>query len=228
MQNFIGTPEGKTMNETAPLKPFQALRAYWEALRLNGALPDRSRIDPRGLADHLEHIILVERIAPGHCRLRLAGSAVHDVLGMEARGMPLTAILEPASRTKLSERLDAVFDEPAILDIWLTGERGIGRPALTGRLLLLPLANDGQRSKGEAIGCLLTSGMIGRTPRRFAETGMTRERIATGGLLAHPVSPKPSWLPHEGFADQPRDFAAPTTRSAAKSAAHLRLVHSRD
>ncbi len=216
------------MNGTAPLKPFQALRAYWEALRLHGALPDRSRIDPRGLADHLEHIVLIERIAPGHCRLRLAGSAVHDILGMEAHGMPLTALLEPASRSKLTERLDAVFDEPAILDIWLEAERGIRRPALSGRLLLLPLAIDGQRSKGEAIGCLVTSGVFGRAPRRFAISGMTRERVAMGGLLAHPVQPKPTRLSVEGFADPGRSFATPPAPAAAKPASYLRLVHSRD
>lgn len=212
------------MKDAPPLKPFQALRAYWEALRLNGELPDRARIDPRGLADHLEHIVLVERIAPGHCRLRLAGSAVHDVLGMEARGMPLTALMEPGSRAQLSERLDSVFDEPAILDIWLEAERGIGRPALTGRLLLLPLAGNGQRSKGEAIGCLVTTGVVGRVPRRFAITGMTRERILSGAALTHPVQPKATHLPIEGFAEPTADF----TNRPAKGAPFLRLVHSRD
>lgn len=206
------------------MKPFQALRAYWEALRLNGELPDRARIDPRGLADHLEHIVLVERIAPGHCRLRLAGSAVHDVLGMEARGMPLTALMEPASRAKLSDRLDSVFDTPAILDIWLEAERGIGRPALTGRLLLLPLTNNGLRSKGEAIGCLVTTGTVGRSPRRFAITGMTQERILTGEALTHPVQPKATRLPVEGFAEPGADYA----NRPAKGAPFLRLVHSRD
>ncbi len=216
------------MTDAARLKPFQALRAYWEGLRLNGGLPDRARIDPRGLADHLEHVMLIERVAPGHGRLRLAGSAVHDILGIEARGMPLTALLEPASRTRLSERLDAVFDEPAILDIWLEAERGIGRPALTGRLLLLPLDNQSQRSRGEAIGCLVTTGVVGRVPRRFAITGMTRERIVTGTALSHPVQPKAMRLPLEelagGFADTGGEF----THRVAKGASHLRLVHSRD
>ncbi len=115
MQNFFGNSDGKSIKDTPPLKPFQALRAYWEGLRLNGGLPDRARIDPRGLSDHLEHLLLVERVAPGHGRLRLAGSAVHDILGMEARGMPLTALLEPTSRARFSERWDAVFHDTAIL-----------------------------------------------------------------------------------------------------------------
>jgi hypothetical protein len=124
----------------------------------------------------------------------------------------------------LSERLDAVFDEPSILDIWLEAERGIGRPALLGRLLLLPLGTGGQRSKGEAIGCLVTAGVVGRVPRRFAVSGMTRERIATGAAAMQPVQPKPMAVIAEGFADRVSTYAGVPTNGQP----HLRLVHSRD
>jgi hypothetical protein len=186
----------------------QEVRAYWEALREGRALPRRDQIDPRGIAEALEQVFLVERMASGQARFRLAGMHLHDLMGMEARGMPMTALFEPAARARFSDALEAVFTAPAVLDVWLEAERGIGRGALAGRLMLLPVTG----SKGEpdlALGCLATDGSIGRVPRRFAISGLVREplRVETPALA-------------EGFAD--------VTPRPPRGVPHLRLVSSRE
>ncbi len=63
---------------------FRALsqvEAYWEGLRQGRDVPMRSDIDPRGIEDALEYAFILERIAPGLARLRVAGSHLSDVMG---------------------------------------------------------------------------------------------------------------------------------------------------
>jgi hypothetical protein len=152
------------------------VRAYWEGLREGGALPERDRIDPRGIAGALENTFLLERVAPGIGRFRIAGMQLHDLMGMDVRGMPVSALFEPSARTRLSDGLEGVFSGPALLELWLEAERGIGRPALEARMIVLPLTG----AKGAtdlALGCLAMDGALGRAPRRFAIAGLMSEVI---------------------------------------------------
>lgn len=144
----------------------EEVRAYWEGLRVAGGLPSRAQIDPRGMEGALQGTFLAERLAPGVARLRIAGMNFTDLLGMDARGMPLSALFDPMSRARLSALLDTCILRPAILDLTLGCETGLGRPDLRARLILLPLAGDG--SRGEmALGCLALAGLVGRQPRRL-------------------------------------------------------------
>ena len=61
-------------------------------------MPLRSEIDPRGLKGALEYCFVLERIAPGLARLRVAGSHLGDLMGMEVRGMPITAFYDENGR----------------------------------------------------------------------------------------------------------------------------------
>jgi len=150
------------------------LEDYWNEIRGTRPVPARSEIDPRLIEDCLEYAFIVERIAPGIARFRLAGMHLNDLMGMEVRGMPLTTFFVPEGRKKVGKALDAVFDGPSSATLSLSGERGVGRPPMDGRLLLLPLKSDfGDVTR--ALGCLVTLGPIGRIPRRFAvkETRIT-------------------------------------------------------
>jgi hypothetical protein len=196
------------------------LRAYWHALcDAPGVPPLRSRIDPRGIADALDQTFLIERVAPGIARFRLAGMHLADVMGMDARGMVVSTLFDTGSRAELATALEAVFIRPAMVEIAMEAERGLGRPALEARMLLLPLRGDDSKVS-LALGCLATDGMIGRAPRRFA----TARRTITP-LTTTPVLPE---MEH-GMAEAPAPFvppplppSPPTTRSRA----HLRLVKS--
>ena len=143
-----------------------ALETYWQGLRGPRLVPARSEVDPRAIQDTLEYAFILERIAPGHARFRLAGMHLNDLMGMEVRGMPLTAFFAPDARPRVSQALEQVFDAPAIARLSLSGPRGLGRPALEARLLLMPLRSDlGEVSR--ALGALVSVGSIGRAPRRF-------------------------------------------------------------
>ena len=206
------------------------VRAYWEGLRHAGDLPRRDDLDPRGIAGALENTFLLERVAPGVARFRLAGMQLHDLMGMDVRGMPLSSLIEPAARNRLSEALESVFAGPGTLEVWLEGERGIGRPALEARLLILPLIS-ARGEVGLALGCLALHGALGRAPRRFAIAGVLSEKIERR-LLAHQKAEVPLSDRRQrddsklaGLAEPGADFVAPRP---PRGKPHLRLVHSRN
>jgi len=211
MLTYFGKSSGKA---AAPeFGAIQAVRAYWEALRADGALPRRDQIDPRGIAQALENVFLIERIAPGLARFRLAGMHVNEIMGMEVRGMPLTTLFEPGARTRITDALEPLFAGPQVLEMWLEAERGIGKPALEARMILLPLVGSAGEP-GLALGCLASVGTIGRMPRRFGLAGLVREPLAA------PMAAVPDY----SFAETAVAYFPPPPRGKP----NLRLVHSQD
>lgn len=137
--------------------------AYWQRMRRGADVPRRSDIDPRGIEPLLANAFVAERIAPGLARLRIAGSHLTDLMGMEVRGMPLSAFITPPHRDALSHHLVQLFDQPAMLRLSLASPDA---PHLTGEMLILPLRSDlGDISR--ALGCLVTDGHVRRGPRRL-------------------------------------------------------------
>lgn len=211
------------------------VEAYWEALRGSRLLPKRSDIDPRGIEQALENAFILERIAPGIARLRIAGSHLNDVMGMEVRGMPLTSFFVPAARAEIADLLEVVFQTPAVSTLNLRSTVAAGCPELEARLILLPLKSDlGDVSR--VLGCLVVKGQIGLAPRRF-EIARKEVMQITAGLPCLPALPKPSThaqpvLPvqrHVGMAEnqQAFDHAGAGVRKAGKARPpYLRLVKS--
>ena len=142
------------------------LEDYWCGLSRARRIPFRSEVDPGRIDVALPHSFIVQRVARGTGRIRVAGSRVEQVLGLDPRGMPLSAVFTPSGRVALGHWFAEVFDRPAIVELPLVSARGIGRPRLSGAMLLLPLAaEDGTVSM--ALGAMVTEGEIGRGPRRF-------------------------------------------------------------
>ena len=231
MSYFGKGGRGPSDTETAATKfgMLAEVRAYWEGLRQGADLPRRDEIDPRGIAGALENTFLLERVAPGVARFRLAGMQLHDLMGMDVRGMPLTALIDPAGRARMGEQLETVFANPGTLEVWLEAERGLGRPALEARMLLLPLT--GSRGTVDlALGCLTIHGAMGRAPRRFAISGMVGERVQT--RLADPrevVQTAPHRRePVAGLAETATSFTPAFPPRPPRGKPNLRLVHSRD
>jgi hypothetical protein len=180
------------------------VEAYWTALKGSRQMPARLEIDPRGIEGALAHTFLIERIAPGIGRIRLAGSHLNDMMGMEIRGMPLTALIAPEHRARFSDHLEQVFTAPAQLVADLTAERAIGKPKCLGRMLILPLTDEENRVT-RALGCLSTHGEIGRAPRRFR---MTTQRLQplTGSVPLPRSVPRHPQQPTPAFAEPARPF----------------------
>ncbi|MCZ4351329.1 PAS domain-containing protein [Roseovarius aestuarii] len=190
--------------------------SYWTRMRCNGDVPRRSDIDPRGIEALLSNAFIVERIAPGLARFRIAGSHLSDLMGMEVRGMPLSAFFNSDHRGALSDALVEVFDAPATLHMDLSSKGRAGAPAMSGQLIVLPLRSDlGDVSR--ALGCLVTKGTPGRGPRRFDidEVRITKIDLGQGITLDMPKSTAPA---PTGFAE---DRAAPLSKAERP---YLRLV----
>lgn len=155
----------------------------WQRLRRDGQIPARSDLDPREIEDALSHAFIAERVAPGHARLRIAGTHLSDLMGMEVRGMPFSALFEPDSRALLKARLEDVFARPAILRLDLRAPAGFRRGALAGRAVLLPMRND-MGDVTRLLGCLDCAGPVGRTPRRLLIEGAKVEPLDIPGTPA--------------------------------------------
>ena len=194
------------------------VRRYWEALRGERLLPLRSEVDPRGIEGALDSAFVVERIAPGIARFRLAGSHLVDLMGAEVRGMPLSVMFTGESRAELAEAVEGVFSGPEVLRLTLSGERGLARPTLAAEMLLLPLRSDlGDVSR--ALGCLVSEGPIGRSPRRMAIRSIERTDILD---MRPPFdgTPDPLTLP----APEPMPSRRPTPAAGPEEGPRLRPV----
>jgi hypothetical protein len=136
------------------------VRAYWEGLRGDGQLPQRSALDPRGLSGVLDRVFLAERIGSGLVQVRIAGSGLSDFAGMDIRGLPLSVLFAPESRPQLAQSVERVFEAPAVAELDLGSDRAVAG-GLVARLLLLPLADD----RGTKL-LLGTFGFAASTPAR--------------------------------------------------------------
>ncbi|MFV2034781.1 MAG: PAS domain-containing protein [Halocynthiibacter sp.] len=200
------------------------LEGYWDGLRAGRTVPRRSEVDPRGIEDALEYAFILERIAPGLARFRLAGMHLVDLMGMEVRGMPLTAFFTPEFRRPVSDILEQVFDGPQTAEMTLSGEKGIGKPALEAKLLMLPLKSDlGDVSR--VLGCLVSKGRVGRSPRRFNLENSHSNQI--DNITDAPQQARQQTT--EGFAEQGKSFVPERTPKRTDGQRPiLRLVKSDD
>ncbi|MFC0202188.1 PAS domain-containing protein [Paracoccus rhizosphaerae] len=182
-----------------PDRVLRGLHDYWTSIRKGRAVPMRSDVDPRGISHALDYAFIIERIAPGAGRLRLAGRHLIDLMGMEVRGMPLCAFLNTSSRGRFSDVLESVFKGPQIARMTLHGKPDYARPELKAQMLLLPLRSDLQ-DVTRALGCLVAEGDTGVAPRRFDLVEDEVLPIIEGGKT---IAPSPSAI---GFAEEPQDF----------------------
>ncbi|WP_373356949.1 PAS domain-containing protein [Pseudoroseicyclus sp. CXY001] len=147
--------------------PLVQLERYWRSLGRPQKLPARGEIDPNRIDDALPHAFILEKVAPGIGRMRVAGHALSAELGMEPRGMPISAFFLPEARGALRMWLNQLWSVPALVDLPVHSSRAIGRPRASGRLLLLPLADEAGETT-RALGALVLDTPAGRTPRRLS------------------------------------------------------------
>lgn len=222
MADDLGRPTLDDETETLGRSPSEgyerdlaAFVAYWNSMRRGADVPLRTEIDPRGIEALLSNAFIAEKIAPGLARLRIAGAHLADIMGMEVRGMPLSALIDPADRDRLADALVDLFERPAQLRLDLTAQTGRGRGAkLTATMLVLPLRSDlGDVSR--ALGCLVTSGQITSAPQRFRIARCQVSPIETG---------TPARIARPGFAEEQTRLTAPARHASERP--WLRLVHS--
>jgi hypothetical protein len=225
------------MSEYKPKIGYAAVaqvEAYWNALKGDNLLPKRSEINPRGIERALANTFILERIAPGIARLRIAGNHLNNLMGMEVRGMPLTALFTPNARRTIADLLEDVFQTPATSSLHLASEASAGRPAIEARLVLFPLKSD-LSDVSRILGCLVAKGELGLAPRQFdiAQMKTTRIGINASDPIVPDVVPVPAVLaptpPMVGFAEPKVAFhrklnAGMPRASVGSRPPYLRLV----
>lgn len=221
-----------TMSDQHPHSSYAALslvEGYWEALRAGREMPKRAEVDPRGIESALEYAFILERVAPGVARMRIAGSHLHDIMGMEARGMPLTAFFEQDARIKVAGLLEEVFQTPAKAEVIMKSGSSFGQPALEARMVLLPLKSDlGDVSR--ILGCMVCPGPLGTVPRRFDlhDVSLRSLGIAPAVPIKADLLPREMSTPKTPFAGKPILQGTSTKAGTKKRPAYLRLVQNNE
>ena len=178
------------------------LEKYWASLPRTNGIPLRKNVDPVAMGGLLEDSFVLERVAPGVARIRVAGRNIATLIGVEPRGLPLTTLMLPEARVDVSKHLENAFSTPSIVEVPLVGPRAVGQPKLHGKFLLLPLRDDHGRVS-RILGALVMSGRRGLGGRRFAicsetavcvspviglravEGGMAHKRLTTFRVSDH-------------------------------------------
>lgn len=142
------------------------VEAHWAEKRNFGSIPSQADLAPEPLNDALSYCFILERLSPTIARFRVAGQGLNDLLRLEARGMPLSAIFTPEGRAQLGPIINAVCEVPEIVEIPVTASRGIIGGPLRGRVLLLPL-KDVEGKLTRIFGALIVDGTPGRRALRF-------------------------------------------------------------
>lgn len=214
-------PGSRGAQDITPLRPeLHQLRAYWDSLRQGDDLPDRDDFDPRAIAGLLEHCLLLERIAPGQARIRLAGMQVNSLMGHDLRGMPLFTLITPAMRERFRPMVEAVFARPAIVTLRLQSERGLLRGTMGAQMALMPMrGRHGHIDRALAI--MATQAEPFRLPRRFDLSDARMEPITLPGLTSIDDTSLPALRAVGDGTVSQRDTPVLASRG------HLRLVHSR-
>lgn len=154
---------------------------YWTSLRTGTDLPRRSALDPKAMSRILGHAMILDQVRHGTVRVRLGGNVMHQVMGMDVRGLPIRAFFDLADRTRAVDLIEQVFDTPSTLELDLISEGSDG--LMTGRMLVLPLL-DATGAVTKALTVMVTDRVITDAPRRFAVTNATL--VPVDGAAAAP------------------------------------------
>ncbi|WP_425070218.1 PAS domain-containing protein [Sagittula sp. S175] len=233
-QGIVSMTEREKSRREAPLRQVEA---YWRGLCDGTSVPLRSQVDPRGMESALENAFLMERIAPSMAKIRVAGTHLNDLMGMQVAGMPLSSLIAPSDRERFGQGITALFADPAIIRMDLKAEGGFGKPDMEASLILLPLRSDfGDLTRG--LGALISHGRIGRTPRRFKVERLhispALEGVASQGIVTREkielTEDRPSLAFHEQRTPyRPKVLEGLAEKPPAKSGApFLRLVVDND
>jgi len=176
-----------------------SLKTYWERLRAGRIAPYRAEIDPRQFEPALENMFIVEKLAPDNLRIRLAGTKICEMMGMEVRGMQPGFLIDDPDRTRFDRLLNVVMTEPAVVELQLAARNRAG--LYRASMLLMPLRSDfGDINR--VIGCTSGDGDLFAPPLAFAIEEVTVTPVEPGAG----VEPRQA-VP--GFAEPAAEFAGP-------------------
>lgn len=179
-----------------------SLKSYWERLRAGRLAPYRAEIDPREFEAALDNMFIVERIAPGNLRIRLAGMKICEIAGMEVRGMQPNHFISEPDQPRFERLLGVVMSEPAVVELDLETE---APQTLRATMLLMPLRSDfGEINR--VLGCVSLDAPFFHPPVVFTLKDITINPVQA---VKSETTSKGRALP--GFAEDMLGFGPPET-----------------
>lgn len=143
-----------------------SIEQYWRTLRHAQHIPARSALDPSRIDGALPYAFILQRVAPGTARFRVAGQKVHELLKMDARGMPFSTLFQTHTRDEIAELIETAFGDPAVLGLPLVSTGTLLKPQVHGAMILLPM-QDAVGETNRLLGAFVTSDTVQSRPRRF-------------------------------------------------------------
>lgn len=153
------------------------LHAYWNSLRGARRVPERRDIDPMQIASLLPDIALLDLDDLSGLQVRLAGTRVCDLFGMELRGMSFVDLWDDASGEDLATLAQTVVEESAVAVMAVRGH-GRGARFMHFEGIMMPLAGSDAAAGHVLLGL--------HTPSRPAWFGT--EPLLALGLSGHRMS----------------------------------------
>ncbi|MEO0680226.1 MAG: PAS domain-containing protein [Pseudomonadota bacterium] len=201
----------------------QALYSYWDELRAGRDAPSRSEIDPRRIAGALETMFILEALNDGQLRIRLAGTALCEMLGMEARGLMVETLMVEDQAHEAPMVAARALERPGPVVMRVRAVDAEGRDWV-GEALFLPLRSElGELSR--VIGCVNFLGADRRDrpagPLRLRSQGSRALEVDEDedGLVLHdPLGAPPARTPAPaptGFAEPSAPFGRPRAVESA-------------
>ena len=189
---------------------------YWEDLRGPREAPRRSEIDPRRIKAALNHTFIVEKTRFGGSRFRLAGTEVCDLMGMELRGMLLTALFDQTGQEELKLILKDIYYSASVYEFRLTSFQA-GYRKVGAKMVLLPLTDDNDKITRIFGGIKLDRELL-RPPVHFEILQSVKNRVICNTPLpaAHDIETR--------FSEEPTAFTRPNIDDLSP----LRLVVDND
>lgn len=119
-----------------------ALHQFWTSLRAGRDAPYRAEVTAQSLGRALVSQVFILEAAPGaEMRFRLSGTGLHDLFGMELRGMSALAVMDGESRARFADLAADVLDRGAVgVAEGVAAEAGVSPLAV--EFVLTPLRSD--------------------------------------------------------------------------------------
>ncbi len=180
------------------------VESYWEALREDSTVPHRQDIDPRGLERALDNIFYVEKLGAGVIRFRLAGRVVEEAIGMDPRGMPLSALFASRDRERLRQLVSTALTMPEVLRMRLQSVPHPGQQVLQGGMIILPL-RDERGWVTKALGCFQLSPSAGSSPQASTIRSVSTRALSDARVRPEKMPPLIEEACH-AFGEDPAKF----------------------
>ncbi len=114
---------------------------YWRSKCDGQGPPRKAVIDPTEIPQILPDLLIYERIAPDHFRVRVVGTRVTTRIGVDPTGANIVALFSRAFKASVVAAMNRILDEPCVQITTVKDRFPSGRESLV-EVVRLPLSDE--------------------------------------------------------------------------------------